>query len=252
MKQFVFIIIIIITNCAIAKAQPSFADYQRNFPRVANAMSNKLDTLQKQFAAKGLAWPAKEIYLRSFKYDGQLEVWVRNNTEETFKLFKTYKICALAGTLGPKRQEGDYQVPEGFYCINQFKPNSNFHLSLGLNYPNASDKILSDQNNPGGSIFIHGNCVTVGCIPIQDEQIEELYVIATMARNSGQDFIPVHIFPVKFDDTESMDYFTRVIKDNKNLLQFEATIRKVYDYFNKEKKLPIISVDDDGNYKILE
>jgi murein L,D-transpeptidase YafK len=85
--------------------------------------------------------------------------------------------------------EGDYQVPEGFYYINEFNPKSAYHLSLGLNYPNASDKVLSDSIKPGGDIYIHGNCVTVGCIPLQNNQIEELYVLAANAKNAGQDFI---------------------------------------------------------------
>src|ERR1041385_3523163 len=93
-------------------AQSSFMDYQRNFPRVADALSRKADTLKKQFASAGLMWPAREIYIRSFKFDSQLEVWVRNNSDEAFKLFKTYPVCALAGTFGPKRFQGDYQVPE--------------------------------------------------------------------------------------------------------------------------------------------
>ncbi|MFX5603033.1 hypothetical protein ABTD90_21020, partial [Acinetobacter baumannii] len=80
--------------------------------------------------AAQLQWPPKQLYIRSFKYDSQLEVWVRNNSKEAFKLFKTYKICALSGALGPKRIEGEYQVPEGFYTINLFNPKSTYHLSL--------------------------------------------------------------------------------------------------------------------------
>jgi murein L,D-transpeptidase YafK len=72
-------------------------------------------------------------------------------------------------------------------------------FSLGLNYPNASDRLLSDSLQPGGDIYIHGSCVTTGCIPITDGQIEELYVLTAYAKNRGQDFIPVHIFPVRFN-----------------------------------------------------
>src|SRR5690242_21148697 len=96
----------------------SFIDYQKTFPRADESFRRKEDTLQRQFEAKKLQWPAKYIYIRSFKYDSNLEVWVKNEINEPFKLFKTYKVCALAGTLGPKRLEGDYQVPEGFYYIN--------------------------------------------------------------------------------------------------------------------------------------
>ena len=74
-----------------------------------------------------------------------------------------------------------------------------YHLSLGINYPNASDRILSDSEKPGGSIYIHGHCVSTGCIPISDEPIEELYVIAGAAKSRGQEFIPVHIFPIKYN-----------------------------------------------------
>src|SRR5829696_8504825 len=86
--------------------QVSFVDFQRSLARPAVAMQNKLDTLQKQFAAKGLQWPAKYMYVRSFKYDAQMEVWVSNSRKEPFKLFKSYRVCALAGSLGPKRCKG--------------------------------------------------------------------------------------------------------------------------------------------------
>ena len=147
--------------------------------------------------------------------------------------------------------EGDYQVPEGFYYINEFKPNSNYLLSLGLNYPNASDLILGDKQHPGGDIYIHGSCITVGCIPIQDFQIEELYVLATNAKNAGQDFIPVHIFPVRFNNKNSMEYFSKLTKDDQDMQHFALTLKDVYDYFNKEKKLPLISVDNKGAYVVL-
>src|SRR5215210_2570985 len=81
-------------------AQPSFVDYQKTYPSVASAIKLKEDTLKRQFAAAGLTWPAKQLYIRSFKYDSQLEVWVRNNNTEAFKLFKTYKVCAMAGAIG--------------------------------------------------------------------------------------------------------------------------------------------------------
>ena len=208
---FVFIIFIALQTGAqppqVSKAGTSysFIDYQRTFSRPSEALQRKADTLRKQFEAKKLAWPAKYLYIRSFKYDSQLEVWVKNDIKDQFQLFKTYRVCALAGTLGPKRMEGDYQVPEGFYYINEFNPKSNYYLSLGINYPNVSDKMLSDSLRPGSEIFIHGSCVTVGCIPIRDEQIDELYILAAYAKDQGQDFIPVHIFPIRFNVERSVE-----------------------------------------------
>src|SRR5579864_5772482 len=80
-----------------------FLDYQKSFPKISEMMSREEDTLQKQFAAKQLVWPARYVYIRSFKYDSEMEVWVKNKSGEKYRLFKTYKICALAGSLGPKR-----------------------------------------------------------------------------------------------------------------------------------------------------
>ena len=230
----------------------SFIDYQKSFPRPSEALTRKEDTLQKQFEAKKLSWPARYIYIRSFKYDSQLEVWVKNEVQEPFKLFKTYRVCALAGTLGPKRMEGDYQVPEGFYYVNVFNPKSNYYLSLGLNYPNASDKILSDSLRPGGDIYIHGSCVTVGCIPIRDEQIDELYIIAAHAKDQGQDFIPVHIFPVRFNVEKSVKFLDNLSKDDPALKKFASTMEEAYDYFEKHKQLPVVMINGKGEYLINE
>src|SRR3954466_3013781 len=88
---------LLIAGSAIAQGpSPSFVDFQRTLPRPNDALKRKEDTLQKQFLKKGLEWPAKYVYIRSFKYDGQMEVWVKNDRKEPYKLFKTYKICALA------------------------------------------------------------------------------------------------------------------------------------------------------------
>jgi murein L,D-transpeptidase YafK len=236
---------------AVAQAQSSFIDYQRTNPKAALAFRLKEDTLKKQFAAAGLQWPARQVYFRSFKYDSQLEVWVRNSNKESYKLFKTYKVCALSGALGPKRIEGDYQVPEGFYCINHFNPRSNYHLALGLNYPNFSDLLLSDSLRPGNNIYIHGGCVTVGCIPMEDNQIEELYVLAAYAANNNEDYIPVHIFPVRYNREKSAAYLAKITKEDADYLHFSNKLKEVYDYFELHKKLPVISINSKGEYVIL-
>jgi murein L,D-transpeptidase YafK len=225
-----------------------FMDYQRSIPKVLDLMNRKEDTLMKQFREKGLTWPARYVYIRSFKYDSELEVWVKGSKEEKYQLFKTYKVCALAGTLGPKRMAGDYQVPEGFYYINEFNPKSEYHLSLGLNYPNASDRILSDSIQPGGDIYIHGSCVTTGCIPITDAQIEELYVLAAHAKDMGEDFIPVHIFPVNFNNTHSVDYLNKYLQTFSEYTPFAKSMRSAFYYFEKYREVPFVLVNGKGEY----
>jgi len=231
-----------------AVSSVNFLDYQRSIPKISDVMKRKEDTLMKQFKDKGLVWPARFVYIRSFKYDSQLEVWVKNSREEKYKLFKSYKVCALAGTLGPKRMAGDYQVPEGFYYINEFNPRSEYHLSLGLNYPNASDRILSDSTQPGGDIYIHGSCVTTGCIPITDAQIEELYILAAHAKDLGEDFIPVHIFPVNFDNPRSVAYLNKYLQTFSEYTPFARSMRNAFYYFEKHREVPFVLVNGKGEY----
>ena len=262
MKNLITVLMFIVSFVVSAKAQLSykngsshaahsaFVDYQKTFPRPDESFKRKEDTLQKQFEAKNLQWPAKYIYIRSFKYDSQLEVWVKDEIKDPFKLFKTYKVCALAGTLGPKRLEGDYQVPEGFYYINEFNPRSEYYLSLGLNYPNVSDKILSDSYRPGGAIYIHGSCVTVGCIPLTDKQIDELYIIAAHAKGQGQDYIPVHIFPIRFNVPRSIKYLDNLTKDDPTLKAFAERLEGAFNYFEKHKQLPVILINEKGEYTV--
>jgi murein L,D-transpeptidase YafK len=228
----------------------TFLDYQKTFARPEESFRKKADTLQKQFEARGLKWPANYIYIRSFKYDSQLEVWVKDQLTDPFKLFKTYKVCVLAGTLGPKRIEGDYQVPEGFYYINEFNPKSDYHLSLGINYPNLSDQMLSDSLRPGGGIYIHGSCVSVGCIPITDEGIDELYILAASAKSNGQDYIPVHIFPIRYNVAKSVNYLNGLTRDNPQLKRFTTKLEEAFDYFDKYKQLPVVMIGDNGDYII--
>jgi murein L,D-transpeptidase YafK len=226
----------------------SFIEFQRSIPRVSDVMRRKEDTLIKQFREKGLVWPAKYLYIRSFKYDSELELWVKNKKDEKYKLFKSYKICALAGTLGPKRMAGDYQVPEGFYYINEFNPRSQYHFALGLNYPNASDRLLSDLSQPGGDIYIHGSCVTTGCIPLTDDKIEEVYILAAHAKDLGSDFIPVHIFPVNFKDPRSVAYLNKFLIGFSENAAFEKNMRNAFNYFEKYRQVPPVIIGDKGDY----
>src|ERR1017187_8682610 len=249
--QGIFLLIsFIFLEPAISTAQTNYKMESKSYFKIAGVPINKEDTLAKEFAFRGLQWPAKYVYIRSFKYDAQLEVWVKNSLKEKYKLFKTYKICMQSGTMGPKRFQGDYQVPEGFYYIDEFNPRSNYHLSLGLNYPNASDKILSDSLRPGNAIYIHGSCVSVGCIPVTDEDIEEIFLIAGYAKANGEDFIPVHVFPFRYNSRRSMDYFKLTAKNNPALQKVAMELKDAYDKFEETHQVPLVLIDRKGDYVI--
>ncbi len=231
--------------------QGSFIESQKGIYRINTVFTRMEDSVKKQFQQKGLVWPPQAMYVRSFKFDKQLEVWVKGDMDKPYQLFKTYKICMQSGAMGPKRMEGDYQVPEGFYYINEFNPNSMYHLSLGLNYPNASDRILSDARRPGNNIYIHGNCVSTGCIAITDGPIEELYIIGAQVKDQGvQDFIPVHVYPVRYNKKESLEYLNRTIENNDYLKEFNSKIRKAFEFFENKKEIPVIMVNRKGDYVV--
>ena len=183
----------------------------------------------------------------AYKDEGELEIWAKNSSQNQYRKVDGYAICSKSGRLGPKRKEGDYQVPEGFYHINRFNPASNFYLSLGINYPNKADRIKSAANNPGGDIFIHGNCVTVGCLPMTDNYIKEIYLYSLFARTGGQLQIPVYIFPFKMNFENFKSFQTKYGADPQ-LLEFWKNLKEGHDLFTSEKKSLNFEISSKGDY----
>jgi murein L,D-transpeptidase YafK len=227
--------------------EKSFRKEQMKAPKVLVAYQEKWPELKKRIHEMHLDTNAFSIFIRGFKKEKKLEVWLRSKKEVTYQLFSTYDICSSSGLEGPKRREGDDQVPEGFYKISVFNPYSNYYVSLGLNYPNQSDRILGHKNELGGAIMIHGNCVTIGCIPITDEKIKELYVLAAEARNSGQADIWVHIFP-EILNAENISRLETEHKSDPALITFWKNLKSGYEYFEKRKQVPAVRVDANGVY----
>ena len=143
--------------------------------------------------ANNVPYPLNQFTLLAFKEEQILELWTISNGKPI--LIKKYPFTTTSGKQGPKLKRGDGQIPEGFYKVESLNPNSAFHLSLKINYPNEFDiekAKLENRNDPGDNIFIHGKDKSVGCIAIGDEAIEELFVLAAKAQRSGLDVI---IFP---------------------------------------------------------
>lgn len=226
-----------------------FRDQQLRYSRVRAAAAAKGAAVEAAFHAAGVAWPPREIYLRGFKMEQELELWARGSRTEAFRRVAAYPVCAGSGRTGPKRRQGDMQVPEGCYRISVFNPWSRFHLSLGLDYPNLADRRREGAGDLGGDIFIHGGCATIGCLPLTDDGIEEVYLAAVAAADAGQDAIPVHLFPLRFTDA----LFPALAADNAfdpSLVPFWQDLRAVYDHFERTRRLPRITVDPAGRYRI--
>jgi murein L,D-transpeptidase YafK len=199
-------------------------------PRVEAARVAASQQIQQKFAQAQIAYPPRRVLLRAFKQDRELELWA-GGARGPLKLVTKYAICASSGTLGEKTRAGDGQVPEGFYEISGFNPSSNFLLSLRVSYPNARDRKL---RHTGGDIFIHGSCVTIGCIPIEDGPIQELYVIASDANTAGAR-LPVYIFPAR-------DFASLPATD------FWQNLREGMELFDRTHVPLRVSVDARGRY----
>ncbi|MGH7503673.1 MAG: L,D-transpeptidase family protein [Longimicrobiales bacterium] len=230
-------------------AESSFAQEQLQYSRVRKAQRSAGPKILRLFTEKGIRYPAAEVYLRAFKQERALEVWVRPANETRFQLLNTYAICAASGELGPKRRQGDAQVPEGFYTIDRFNPFSSYHLSMRVNYPNQRDRIVNRGRRMGGDIYIHGSCKSIGCLAVTDGGIEEIYWLAVEARAMGQRSIPVHIFPARMESSAWRRVRAAYSSDTE-LLDFWETLEPGYSYFEKHRRLPPIAVSARGVYAL--
>jgi len=226
-------------------AQASFLKQQLKYPKVKQSYNEKWATISANLKAKGIDSANYKVLIRIFKEEKLLEVWLKSKKADKYVLYANYPICRSSGTLGPKRQEGDLQVPEGFYIVNFFNAFSDYYLGMQINYPNQSDLILG-RKPFGGQIMIHGNCVTIGCIPITDDKIKEVYLLALFSKGAGND-VAVDSYPFKLDD-KKLEEAKKTY--NKSMLNFWDNLKTIYDYFEKKHLIPVISVDKTGLYKI--
>ena len=143
-----------------------------------------------RFADRGVAYPPRRVALVALKDAGRMELWADGGAG--WKFVRSYLVRASSGALGPKLRQGDHQVPEGIYQVADLNPNSRFHLSLRLDYPNGFDLARAREDGRsqlGGDIMIHGDRVSDGCLPIGDAAIEEIYALAERVGTDGLDVI---------------------------------------------------------------
>lgn len=200
--------------------------------RSRKVLDKQKGRLQKELAAKGLQLGAP-IFMRILKEEKTLEMWVKKNGK--FELFKNYPVCYYSGGLGSKKKEGDQKSPEGFYYVkpSQLNPNSSFHLSFNIGYPNAYDRA---HGYTGSAIMVHGNCVSVGCYAMTDEWIDEIYTMSHHAFLGGQDFFRIHIFPFHMSDDRMVQH-----KDSE-WYPFWKNLQEAYQFFEKTKNPPNVLV----------
>ncbi len=139
--------------------------------------------------------PSARMLIRTYKKEAVFEVW-KQKTDGRYALLKSFPMCRWSGQLGPKKVEGDRQVPEGFYTITQgqMNPHSHYYLSFNVGYPNAYDRAWG---RTGSSIMVHGICSSAGCFSMTNKQIGEIYALAREAFAGGQKRIQMESFPFR-------------------------------------------------------
>jgi len=173
------------------------------------------------------------VYLRIFKEEAELEVWMKHG--ERYHLIQTYPICAYSGDLGPKLREGDRQSPEGFYYVtkSRLNPNSRFHLSFNLGYPNRYDRA---HGRTGSFLMVHGDCVSIGCYAMTDEKIEEIYELVEQALEQGEKIVRVHAFPFQMTEANMQRH------RGEKWYGFWENLKEGYEWFERYHHPPNVTV----------
>jgi murein L,D-transpeptidase YafK len=170
------------------------------------------------------------VFIRIFKESSELELWMKDVSG--WRLFDTWPVCRWSGTLGPKLKEGDGQSPEGFYTVTKgaLNPNSNYHLSFNLGFPNAYDRALG---RTGSFLMVHGNCLSIGCYAMTDAGIDDIYGLVEAALDGGQREVPVHIFPFRMTDEAMGNH------GNSEWADFWRNLKTGHDMFEETRTPPI-------------
>ncbi len=194
-------------------------------------------TLSERLAAKGFGL-GDPVFVRIFKEEAELELWMRRG--ERYELFRTYAICKYSGGLGPKIRQGDRQAPEGFYAVGKrhLNPNSQFHKSFNLGFPNAYDRA---HGRTGDYLMVHGACVSAGCYAMTDHLIEEIYTLVEAALDRGQPFFRVHALPFRLTEANLIRHA------DSRWIGFWRNLKSGYDWFETHRVPPDAGVAD-GQY----
>ena len=230
-------------------AQNGFKTAQKRYANVRAAYVDKEKSVLDLLKKHQLYQQEVQIHIRVYKREKKIELWAKNKNDQRFLLLKEFEVCFSSGDLGPKRRKYDLQVPEGFYSISSFNPASSNFLSLGINYPNMSDRVLGEKGNLGGSIAIHGGCVSVGCLPITNELIKEIYIYCVEAKNNGEMDIPITIFSCKM----SLVNYNEIKTDslNNDFLGLWEDLKSEYDYFSEKQQVCKVRFLKSGRHSLV-
>ncbi|EKC6207754.1 murein L,D-transpeptidase [Cronobacter sakazakii] len=207
------------------------------FSWASTVSSDSVTPIKKELKQQLMGSP---VYIQIFKEERTLELYVKMG--EQYQLLDSYRICNYSGGLGPKRRQGDFKSPEGFYSVqrSQLKPYSRFYKAINIGFPNAFDRANGYE---GKYLMIHGACVSVGCYAMTDKNIDEIFQFVTGALVFGQPNVQVSIYPFRMTDANmerhKYSYY----------IGFWKQLKPGYDYFMATRQPPVVSVVN-GSYVV--
>jgi murein L,D-transpeptidase YafK len=222
-------VILTVAACALmAGCDDSYLDQSsaRSQQPISSATLAKMEALDTA--------PSSPTLIRTYKKEAELEIWKMKSNGE-YGLLKAYPMCRWSGQLGPKKREGDMQVPEGFYTIapGQMNPNSHYYLAFNVGYPNAYDRAYG---RTGGNVMVHGVCSSAGCFSMTDDQVADIYAIARDSFAGGQREIQLQSYPFHMT-AENMAKFR--LDPN---IDFWKNLKDGSDHFEVTKNEPSVLV----------
>jgi len=224
MRYLILILLFFVTAC---ESMPTSARLEAVKARLESFLKSEVKQASFEYGT-----PA---FIRIFKEESELEVWLQMSGSQQYAHYKTYPICNFSGLLGPKQQEGDKQAPEGFYKVGmtQMNPWSQHHLSFNLGFPNEYDRAWG---RTGSALMVHGGCQSVGCYAMTDVQMEDIYLLSEVSIRNGHN-VPVHIFPFRMTMENMMQH-----RDSA-WLEFWMNLKEGYDYFEITRVPPPVTVE---------
>ena len=178
------------------------------------------------------------VYIQIFKEERTLELYAKMGNE--FRLVNSFPICNYSGGLGPKRVQGDFKSPEGFYSVDvrHLKPDSRYYRAINIGFPNEYDRA---QGYSGAYLMIHGECKSIGCYAMTNGYMDEIYRYVAAAFNNGQRLVDISIYPFRMTEQNMIRHRSSVYAS------FWRQLKPGYDYFAKNHQPPTVHVAN-GQY----
>lgn len=214
------VVAVLATLCTAGCSSITRVEYSQISPQRGQAPQNTQMVKAAEHVGSSGTSP---VLLRIFKEEHELELWRKDRTGR-YVLVHTFEVCRYSGVLGPKRQQGDRQAPEGFYTITagQLNYNSIAYLSIDTGYPNLRDRA---NGYTGSALMIHGGCSSAGCYAIEDRPMQDLFAAVRDAVRAGQREVQLHIFPFR------MTTWNMVAHNRDPNYDFWVQLKRGYDIF---------------------